>query len=96
MRSLIQTGSIGVVNKFGVKYPIQFIKNQMMNQAITNSRLANNPVFRIPNMESNIRSVPISLILKLSVKFKNIIFQVPLKFQDIPLLLFLFPKFVPA
>jgi len=67
-----------------------------MHQSVFDFGFMDYPVFRIINIEFYIRIVSISLIDQFVVKFKNIVFQISLKFQHVILLRFVFLEFIPT
>ena len=57
MSAFIVSERIWVINKGRVKYPIQFLKNNVMNQSVFDFSFMDYSVLGIVNMEFNIRIV---------------------------------------
>lgn len=86
----------GIGYKGGLKNAIHHVENCMMQDSISDTRFMYVAAFRITNIESAVRSMLVSLISDLSVKLKNILFQVALKFHHIRFLSFSSLEFIPS
>jgi len=65
-----------MIDKLRIKKPVKLIENYMMNETISDFRLADAPWFRILYVKSFIRSMTVDLIYKLVMKAKDIVFKI--------------------
>lgn len=95
MRALTQSTRIRIRYKCSVKKWIQFSIYRAMKQAVANFCLMNIPWFRVGDVKSVIRAMPIGFLFKLVMQKKNIVHKSQLKLLDIFFLSFAFYKFLP-
>lgn len=67
-----------------------------MQQSVSHFCLVNIPRFRIGNIKSFVRTMPISFCYKIFMQQNNVKHQIPLKFLNVFSLFFAFHKFSPC
>jgi len=83
-------------NKRWFKYSIQNLKNGMVHHPIAHRRFVNMPSLWIRNIKTIIRPMPICFVFERMVQFENMLFQFPIKTQNIRLVSFSLPEFFPC
>jgi hypothetical protein len=83
MRSLVDSGGIGIGNKGRLKNRIDVLKNYVMHDAVPYFSFVNMPDFRVADIKAGIFSVPILFINESSMKLEKIIFKTELKCLNI-------------
>lgn len=96
MRPLAQTAGVRIINKAPFKYGIQDGENGVVHEAVPNQSLMDMPLFRVVNVETMIRPVPVSAASEFTPELKNVFLQIVFKNRHILFAPFSFPEFCPG
>ena len=94
--SFANTTGERVDNESRLENGINNLKDCVMQNPVSNSRLMNVPPFRVVDVEVSVTSVSIGLIFQITMEFKDILFQIFLKIHNIKFVSLATLKLVPS
>lgn len=96
MRTLTNSTRKRVGNKGWFKQWREYTNNRVMKYSVSNSRFMDMPLFWVSDVKTAVRSMLVRFVLKFPMQCKDVLFQVPLKLQDVLFLALVSTKTLPG